>query len=135
MQRLLFSALLVVFVVGCGNRMESQVSGIVTLDGETIGPGVVNFSPIDGKSNPAIGTILPDGSYSLKTNRTDGLLAGRYRVAVTVFQQSPESQAGERSMAPTKLLTPERYNSADTSALEFEVKPGNNTIDIALSSK
>jgi hypothetical protein len=127
-------AFLVFGVVGCSEGLESEVTGIVTLDGKTIGPGTVNFSPVDGKSNPAVGTIKPNGTYFLKTSREDGLRAGNYSVAVSVFEQSA-TPTGERSMAPPKLLTPEKYNTIETSGLEFEVKPGDNTIDIDLKSK
>jgi hypothetical protein len=124
----------VVGVSGCSGGLESEVSGTATLDGKTIGPGTVNFSPVDGKSNPAVGTIKPNGTYFLKTSREDGLRAGNYKVAVSVFEQSA-TPTGERSMAPPKLLTPEKYNTIETSGLEFEVKPGNNTIDIELTSE
>jgi len=124
-----------VFILGCGSEFAASVSGTVTLDGKTIGPGVVNFSPTDLKSNPAVGTISPDGSYVLKSNRTEGLPPGKYRVAVTVFEQSPEAARGERSNAPPKLLTPAKYDNAETSGFEFDVVTGSNTIDLPLTSQ
>ena len=126
--------ILLASLIGCSQRLESTVSGTVTLDGERIGPGVVNFSLVSGDANPAIGAIQPDGSYFLKTSRTEGLLAGKYKVAVSVFVQPANLRPGERSMAEPKLRTPEKYDSCDTSGLEFDVAPGSNTIDIKLTS-
>jgi hypothetical protein len=124
-------ALPLLFLAGCGSNLESTVSGSVTLDGKKIGPGVVNFSPAAGDQNPAVGTIMPDGSYTLKSSRTAGLAAGKYRVAVTVFAQ----QSGERTGEAPKLVTPEKYNTIETSGLEYDVVPGSNTIDLELVSK
>jgi hypothetical protein len=114
--------------------MESQVNGTVTLDGRPVGPGVAMFIPADGKSNPAQGAIMPDGAYSLKTNRDVGLHAGTYKVSVMVLDQ-PEVKPGERSNVPAKIVTPQKYADASTSGLTYEVKPGKNAIDIPLSSK
>ena len=131
---LLATALVVATLQGCADKLEAEVSGVVTLDGQPIGPGTVNFSPLDGESNPAVGTIAPDGSYTLKTSRTVGLAAGTYRIAVSVFENQASSAPGQRSNAPPKLRTPEKYNSVETSGLQFEVEPGHNTLNIELTS-
>ncbi|RIK75970.1 MAG: hypothetical protein DCC67_14525 [Planctomycetota bacterium] len=126
---------LLVVAAGCsGSSFESQVEGTVTLDGERVGPGTVVFAPADGKSNPADGAIQLDGSYFLKTSRELGLKPGVYKASVTVFDQ-PEIKPGERSMTPAKMVTPPKYADPATSGLEFTVKPGQNTIDIGLTSK
>jgi hypothetical protein len=120
--------------VGCGGAgMESEVSGTVRLDGQPVGPGAVVFAPLDGQSNPADGAIQMDGSYFLKTSREVGLKPGDYKVSVSVFDQ-PEVKPGERSMTPAKLVTPQKYADTETSGLQYTVEPGENTIDIELSS-
>ena len=122
-------------IVGCtGSSMESEVSGTVTLDGQPVGPGAVVFAPVDGQSNPADGAIQLDGSYFLKTSREVGLNPGDYKVSVSVFDQ-PEVKPGERSMTPAKLVTPQKYADTETSGLQYPVEPGENTINIELSSK
>jgi hypothetical protein len=127
-------AVLAATLLGCGGGAESEVSGTVTLDGVTVGPGTVVFAPIDGTSNPADGAIQTDGSYFLKTSREVGLKAGRYRVGVTVLDQ-PDVQPGERSMVEATYVTPQKYADPSTSGLEYDVEPGENTIDIKLSSQ
>lgn len=125
---------LLISSVGCSDHsLESEVSGRVQLDDVPIGPGTVVFAPAGGK-NPAIGAIDANGNYSLKTSRTVGLDPGNYRVAVSVREVPANVQLGDR-LPPGRLLHSEKYESIETSGLEFEVKPGNNTIDIELLSE
>jgi hypothetical protein len=122
-------------VAGCGgDGLGAEVSGVVTLDGKPVGPGVVVFAQPGGGSYPAEGAIQPDGSYFLKTSREIGLAPGRYQVALTVLED-PEIAPGERSMTPSKRVTPEKYSSHETSGLEFDVAEGDNTINLELTSK
>jgi hypothetical protein len=109
------------------------VSGTVTLDGEPIGPRFLVFVPESGGTNPANGTIQPDGSYELKTAHTAGLHPGKYKVSVAVLDQS-EVPRGERSYEVAKSRIPTKYNDINSSGLEFEVRAGSNSIDIPLSS-
>jgi hypothetical protein len=120
--------------VGCaGSSQESRVSGQVTLDGNNIGPGMVVFAP-EGGGKPATGSIESDGSYTMNTSRDVGLAAGTYKVAVSVREMPQNVKRGDRP-PPGKLLIPEKYEQSTTSGLEYEVKPGDNTIDIELSSR
>lgn len=121
-------------VIGCnGTNQESEVSGTVTLDGTAIGPGVVVFAPIEG-TTPATGTIDANGCYSLKTSREAGLAAGNYRASVSIREMPANVKPGDRP-PPGKLLIPEKYELSTTSGLEYDVVPGSNTIDIALTSQ
>jgi hypothetical protein len=126
--------LAIVMLIGCSRSLESQVSGKVTLDGKQTGPGVVVFVSEGGQSNPATGAVDLSGDYFLKTSRAKGLAPGKYRVSVSIFDQPTDVKPGERSMKQAKLIIPEKYVSATSSGLEFQVKPGNNTIDIELKS-
>jgi len=126
----------VLTTVGCsGGNPGALVDGTVTLDGKTIGPGVVIFAPLGGKENPAIGTIQPDGSYSVKTGGKPGLPVGTYRVCVQVYEQSPDRKPGERTMTPSKSIVPKKFASVETSGLQYDVSSGRNTIDISLASQ
>jgi hypothetical protein len=123
-------------IVGCSHSgFNSQVSGRVTLDGKTIGPGVVVFAATEaGKGNPAHGTIQPNGSYTLATANAAGLNPGKYKVSVSVIDEPPPPP-GVRNMTLGKQLVPEKFTDVNTSGLQFEVTPGNNTINIELASK
>jgi hypothetical protein len=127
-------AVLACVLAGCsGDRLESQVSGVVTLDGQPIGPGTVVFAPADG-GPPATGSVGEDGRYTLKTSRAEGLAAGTYRVALSI-RKIPENFNPADRLPPGESLIPEKYEQSSTSGLEFEVSPGNNTIDLPLTSQ
>src|SRR5882672_6522646 len=126
-------ALLVAASTGCGNELGAEVSGVVTLDGKPVGPGMITFVP-EGNTNPSDGAIQLDGTYSLRTSRTVGLRPGQYKTSISVLDQ-PVTTPGERSYVAPKLVTPKKYSDPSTSGLEYDVKPGKNTIDIPLTSK
>jgi hypothetical protein len=121
-------------LAGCNrSSQESEVSGRVTLDGINIGPGTLVFSPADGGSKPATGSIEADGTYSLNTSRERGLAPGSYKVALSIREMPQNVKRGDRP-PPGKLRIPAKYELSSTSGLEFVVQPGNNTLDIPLSS-
>jgi hypothetical protein len=123
------------WVGGCGPKsLESKVSGHVTLDGKPIGPGTINFVREGGGQNPAIGNVDRDGNYTVVTNRTTGLLSGKYKVSVGIHQQ-PVNLAPGAFSPPMPLVHPEKYGSTETSGLEYNVETGINTINIELVSK
>jgi hypothetical protein len=125
----------ILVLTGCSHSgFESQVSGSVTLDGKTIGPGVVVFAATAGGGNPSTGTIQPNGTYTLKTNNTLGLNPGKYKVSASVVDELPPPP-GVRNTTPGKQLVPAKYTDVSSSDLAYEVQPGNNTINIELKSK
>jgi len=132
--QLLFVAALTL-TLGCsGSKFDAQVSGTIRLDDNPIGPGVVIFAPADAKTNPARGAIQPDGTYTLKTGRDIGLPPGKYQVSLQIVELPADVVPGQRDMRPTKSLIPQRYTDTTTSGFEFEVMPGDNTIDIEMTT-
>jgi hypothetical protein len=124
-----------VTLAGCSRSgFESQVSGRITLEGKPMGSGTVVFVPEGENRNAPMGTIEPNGDYFLKTNRDTGLMPGKYTVSMSVYD-TPPHQPGERMQTTGKQLVPTKYTDAHTSGLEYEVKPGSNTINIDLTSK
>jgi hypothetical protein len=122
-------------LAGCSRSpFEAQVSGRITLDSKPMGSGTVVFAPEGENRNAPMGTIEPDGSYYIKTNRETGLMPGTYTVAMSVYD-TPPHQPGERMQTTGKQLVPEKYTDVHTSGLKYEVKSGSNTIDIDLKSK
>jgi hypothetical protein len=129
------AAVFALFLAGCsGNDLGAEVSGRVTLDGQPVGPGTVVFQPAGGQSNPPQGTVQVDGSYFMRTNQTVGLAPGKYKAGVAIYDP-PDLKPGERASKPSELLSPERYAQPDTSGLEYDVTPGDNTIDIKLTTQ
>jgi hypothetical protein len=119
------------FVAGCSSQ-ESSVSGTVYLDETPIGPGSVAFEPI-AAGKMATGYVDPSGHYELKTNRDEGLAAGKYRVLVII--DNPDAASRDLRPAAAADRIPAKYTETSTSGLEYDVAPGENTIDVKLSSE
>ena len=105
---------------------------MVTLDGNKVGPGMIVFAPTASQSKPATGSIENDGSYMLVTSRESGLAKGTYRVALSIREMPQNVKRGDRPPLG-KSLIPDKYEEETTSGLEYEVKPGRNTINIELT--
>ena len=115
-------------IIGCQKSdlpQRAPVEGTVTLDGEPLTTGWVQFTPDTAAGNRgpvAVGPIDTNGRYRLKTdsNETvpDGAVLGTHRVSI-------EARAPRTSEIDTlpRLLIPERYTTAETSGLTAEVKP------------
>ncbi len=142
---------------GCGDDgigKRYAVSGKVTYKGEPVKKGNINFSPtaLDGRA--ASGAIL-DGYYSLTTlNPGDGALPGTYKVTVDDRQMDLKKVQADADAQAKKLgvtynaipqeiqakaaklakgALPGKYQLAETSDLEKEVKAQSNTINFELT--
>lgn len=127
---ILLTAVSALPLLGCGLSQEAAVSGTVTLDGKPLQKGMISFYPAE-KGPIGYGNIQPDGSYSLRTGSQSGIPAGEYIVTVVAYNDPPPGQV-ERM--PT-LLTPARYAEKSKSDLRYDVTPGSNAIDVAITSK
>lgn len=135
LQRRVATATLIATLAGCSpSPFDATVSGTITLDGESVEPGVIIFSPLAKGGGSSRGRIEGNGSYTLVTQHHEGINSGTYRVSVRVFEKGEPPGPGERQMAKLAPLVPERYLTPETSGLQYEVQPGSNRIDIELTS-
>jgi hypothetical protein len=138
MNRLIFASsttAVLLILLGCSRAShEAEVSGTVTLDGKTIGPGTIVFAPTTADGKPATGAIESDGRYSLSTRQRTALAAGAYQVAISIRELPKDVNRGDRPPLG-KLLIPEKYEDHTRSGLEYQVSPGRNTINIELVSR
>jgi hypothetical protein len=124
-------------VAGCGGGPKlppmAPVSGSVTLDGKPLPQGTVQFVPNAAQGTagaPAVGSIGPDGRYTLQTAGHDGAIVGHHKVRVDA-RRTPKDYMD--TMPPS--LIPAKYNDPDTSGLVVEVKGGEkNQIPLELKS-
>lgn len=122
-------------VSGCGNGL-SQVSGIVTMDGQPLNAGddvhaTIFFQPASGGPSAA-GVLNADGEYSLSSGSQKGVAPGEYLVTVSATKLIPTQNPGE---TPTgKLISHPKYVSAKTSGLRFQVTEGRNEINVPIES-
>jgi hypothetical protein len=120
-------AAILVAACGCGSPDMAAVTGTVKYeDGSPVTGGEVILHPTDDPNlTSPLGYIQPNGTFALFTSRPgDGVRIGRYKVAVT----PPTDDYGPKNPLPidTKFANP------NTSGIEFEVKPGSNTLDITV---
>lgn len=125
-----FVAVVILTALGCGPPSyqldTAPVRGTVTLDGQPLPSGYVVVPTMRGRM--ATGKIEPDGTFEMTTySPGDGVQVGSQRVIVTPVP--PDETAEKRVPIPT------RYQSAGTSGLTIEVKPGEeHTLDLKLTT-
>jgi len=135
------AALLGLFLLasGCGGVGKCHpVSGKVSIDGKAVKGkgGTVLLKPDASKGNKstfdALGTIDPEGSYTVATRGKAGAPPGWYKVVVNVV----EPNSGEAFDTPLLLVRPD-YLSPQKTPLAFEVvaSPGEGAYDLDLKSK
>ena len=119
--------------LGCGGGYESTVQGIVTLDSKTVPTGTVSFSP--QSSGPAVFSLIDEqGHYKLRTGKSEGLPAGQYAVSISATGPSTGKWSGSGPRPSGKPITPAWYANPSTSGLTFTVEPGDNEINLELTS-
>lgn len=123
-------------VAGCGGSPTASVRGTATLDGRPLAAGRVVFAA-EGRSY--MGLIGADGRYELRGAVPAGIVPGTYGVAV--LPPEPELVTDPKTTQLRQVNTvdpkqyPERFRSSATSGITHAVTAGDNTIDVALSSK
>jgi hypothetical protein len=128
-----FIALLLCVWAGCGKGglATYPVEGTVKFrDGKPLFGGSVEFQPV-GEQKGKIssrGYISPEGTFRMGTFKPgDGAIEGKHRVLVI----SPLPPGALDPTKPPKPFIHPRFQSYDTSGLEFTVSPtGPNKLDI-----
>ncbi len=119
--------LLLATLVGCGSDTV-KVTGKVTLDGEPLTTGRINFYPETGR--PATGAIQPDGTFTMTTfEEGDGCLPGEHVVTIKATETTSsgpasfeeELQGGGMPGGETKWLTHPKYSDRNSSPLRASV--------------
>lgn len=125
--------------IGCSKApagpKKVPAGGKVTYKNVPVEGATVSFLG-DGKSAPAVAITDASGEFVLTTNQSgDGAVPGTHRVTVTKIIGQPVKSTGSMSMddaakaasnPPPKQVSPipEKYNSVDSSGLQYTVKEG-----------
>jgi hypothetical protein len=112
----------------CGTS-TGTVTGSITIDGEPLSSGVISFVPAEGSGTPTTSNVA-GGKYELTTS------TGKKFVQISAPIVVGKRKEYEAPDAPLVEITDERlppkYNSQ--TELTFEVKPGRNSNDFALTT-
>jgi hypothetical protein len=128
---LVVAAAVVLACTGCQPTSSlGRVHGTVTLDKKPLASGSIVTLPSAGRGARG---VIKDGKFELGTEGdSDGAVIGTHKVAVIAREPSqgsgPEAAAG-------KLLVPEKYTNPTTSELTIDVKAGDNTATLELTSQ
>lgn len=143
----LWPSLLLLALAGCARAPSTaQVSGKVDYNGKPLVTGMVTMVSEDGNRIDR-GSIM-NGRYMLSHAPV-----GRVRIAVNGSTEEPSPQraaegkaramkshgsndeAGEAKVPEDRGAVPIKYSDPKTSALTFEVKPGQQTKDLNLTAE
>ena len=117
-ERLLGLAVLLTLLLCCGCGSQVPLTGTVTFedDGSPLTHGIVCFVK---PGFFARGALDPNGMYKMSSTGTnDGLPKGTYKIYLVGAESVSVDSGGNSTYTP---LVHNRYESVDTSGLEFEV--------------
>lgn len=123
-------------VVGCGPAgVGATAEGVLTIDGKTAPPGIrVDFQPQGRDGSPSMGVTDANGRYELFfTPARKGVMPGECRVMLQPSREYGPDGTPRIPEAMKGLRLPEGFNG-ERSPLTRTVKPGHNTIDIAIDT-
>ena len=79
-------------VTGCGGTGRVPVSGKVTLDGQPLEHGLINFRPSQGNAGPGSGGVVNEGRFEIPADK--GLRPGSYKVSITALKKNRSHDTG-----------------------------------------
>jgi hypothetical protein len=121
---LTFSSIL----IGCGND-RLGISGTVTIDGQPLQMGTINFRPAEGGSGNSAGAGIVDGKYEVVSDK--GVKPGTYKVTIQGFRQTGR-KVRDAQMGMVDETIPIAFKEANQ--LEVTVDSSNRTHDFELTS-
>jgi hypothetical protein len=124
--------------IGCGKKgpRRAAVSGHVTLDGQSIDKGVIQFLPVEGTIGPETGGVISKGQYDISQQR--GAVVGKNRVELRASKktgqkiQDPTGRTGVLTDEYKEVFPPD---SNTNSTLVREIKDDPNTLDFDIRTK
>ncbi len=127
-------------MIGCGSSDWGYVTGVVTLEGQPVGPGTLIFDPAgpDRRGEPSsTGHVNAQGEYTLmsagKKKGKKGAPVGDYRVTIMGGDSSSFAEEMTTQEEATSLI-PARYQSPEA-GLTANVVAGNQTINFELQKQ
>ncbi len=136
---IIFAALCVAILLasGCGPSYPlGKVSGTVTYNGEPVKTGDVTFHPAEGRVSVTKienGQIIDATTFETGDGATLGattVTIAAFEVTGTVEVQSEEDPEKTYQQEVRESLVPLKYDSVETSGLNFTIEKGKNELKI-----
>lgn len=105
-----------------------EITGTVTLDGQPLNGGIVEFHPVEG-GDSLHAVIKPDGQFALHTNGTSELPPGDY--VVTVAENQPLEAS---ATSPPSQVIPAQFTQPDTSDIRITLEEGRTVVNVPLET-
>jgi len=125
--------LLLSVVVGCSGakKDEVEVTGSVTIDGQPVPQGVVQFVAKDGQT-PTGGGVIKDGKYVAKVPPGEKTVLV---LGTKVVGQEPESpdMPGSAMRDVIETVTPPQYNAEHLTPLKATITDSQAGVDFKLT--
>lgn len=124
--------------VGCGQSLTQAVSGTVTLDGQPLATGEIEFSPLPGTSGPAAGATIENGRFEVPAVQQGLRTGGAYAVRIVSlagrgnFAKDPNAPGGQREALEN--IIPARYNETSELQITVSAEPAENVHEFVLTS-
>jgi hypothetical protein len=127
--------------IGCSASSDDlpreAVSGTITLDGQPIAGGSIQFAPAADSVGPQVGGGSPIANGQFSIPRENGLVPGAYKVSINAGDAKREEQTKgpvRKGLGLAKELIPAKYNSQTTLSAEIK-KGGSDNLNFELESK
>jgi hypothetical protein len=142
------------WLTGC-TRDLLPVEGVVIVDGKPVESGTgLLFCPLDNPGRPATGRVGADGRFTMQTGPREGVMPGRYKVAISnstntveppvfdgeAYPWSPEFQRYEQrlqaflSQPARPGMIPIAYSNMTSTPLEYRVPEDGSEARFEISS-
>lgn len=128
-------ALLIPGFCGCydsGPKLE-PLSGKVLRDGKALTNVSISLVPI-GSGVAAIGSADSAGNIQVQTNGRNGAIKGKYKVGITEPMRPMTPEAIASGSPPPVSFNP-KFESPQTSGIEYEVASGGGTFEFTVTNK
>jgi hypothetical protein len=110
--------------LGCGaNSSLIPVTGQVLLDDMPLGSGSLTLEPdpVSQSWDRPVGTIGPEGQFTIFTNGRLGAPPGNYRIVIFAHAETDPGAGSAHPGLPASLIA-ERYQRGETTPLRLSVK-------------
>ncbi len=128
-------AFVALMLSGCsdgGPKLE-PLSGKVLRDGKPMSNVTVAMVPISS-GLAAMGNADQSGNIQMQTNGKNGAMAGKYKVGVTEPMR-PMTPAAIASGSPPPVSFDPKFESPQTSGIEYEVVAGGGKFEFTVKNK